>query len=233
MAITNQLVTFLIGSDRRTSFGTTDKNFVGPSPPLEQVIEFDATLSESHALEASVTDHPIELGAYVSDHYRLLPQKITIDGIITNIPLPNLHHPLASLKAVGQSVASGIYRDESTTRTAIGYELVRSHMKNASLLTVITSLKRYEDMVITSFSVDKDAKTSNVLKATIGLRELKRVVVKRQKVSSLPARSKNEGAKAPVDAKPKETSQTSSDYLLSKPTKAFFESTVKSIEAGP
>jgi hypothetical protein len=50
-------------------------------------IWIDVSVREHHALDAEVTDHPVEQGADISDHIRVNPETLQIDGIVTNQPL--------------------------------------------------------------------------------------------------------------------------------------------------
>lgn len=50
-------------------------------------IGFDLLVSESHSLESQVTEHPVESGATVNDHIRILPRKGSLVGMVTNHPL--------------------------------------------------------------------------------------------------------------------------------------------------
>lgn len=57
-------------------------------------VKFDLLISESHSIEAQVTQHPLENGAVVSDHVRVLPRKGSLVGFVTNHPLKPPTDPL-------------------------------------------------------------------------------------------------------------------------------------------
>lgn len=57
-------------------------------------VQFDLLISESHSIEANVTEHPLENGAVVSDHVRVLPRKGSLVGLVTNHPLKKPTDPL-------------------------------------------------------------------------------------------------------------------------------------------
>lgn len=57
-------------------------------------VQFDLLISESHSIEAQVTQHPLENGAVVSDHVRILPRKGSLVGFVTNHPLKPPSEPL-------------------------------------------------------------------------------------------------------------------------------------------
>lgn len=49
-------------------------------------VRIDATVSESHVFANTVTDHPIERGAALTDHVRPNPARLTITGMVSNHP---------------------------------------------------------------------------------------------------------------------------------------------------
>ncbi len=49
-------------------------------------VEFDATTSESHEDTLSITDHPVETGANVTDSAREEPTRLTIEGVVSSLP---------------------------------------------------------------------------------------------------------------------------------------------------
>lgn len=50
-------------------------------------ITFDASVSEQHGSESTVTDHPVETGANIIDHIRDLPSTLRIEGVLVDFPL--------------------------------------------------------------------------------------------------------------------------------------------------
>ncbi len=50
------------------------------------VIEFDATISETHLAGNEITEHPVEKGVNVTDHVRPRVDRITLDVVVTNAP---------------------------------------------------------------------------------------------------------------------------------------------------
>src|SRR5262245_60445383 len=49
-------------------------------------IWIDVSISESHSLSASVTDHPVEQGVNIVDNIRPEPRTVEIEGLVTNHP---------------------------------------------------------------------------------------------------------------------------------------------------
>ena len=70
---------FIAGFDR--------ENLSQITPTSNFLIEVDAYLSENHSFPATISKHPVQSGAPVSDHIILLPSVVNISGIITDTPL--------------------------------------------------------------------------------------------------------------------------------------------------
>jgi hypothetical protein len=72
-------------------------------------IWIDVSISEQHGSSAEVTRHPIEDGADVTDHVRILPDTISIEGLVTNQPLeaPGSHSNDAVALESGSQLMTG------------------------------------------------------------------------------------------------------------------------------
>ena len=139
------------------------------------LVEFDASLSESHTMSATVTEHPVEEGADIADHFRRQPDGITISGIVSDTPLVYL----ASLQAPSPIVDD---LTRAPDRADLAYAEVQRVMNDGDLVDVVTSLRTYENMALTSFSVVRDTANGNVLNATMSLRQV--IVAESETVSA-------------------------------------------------
>jgi hypothetical protein len=54
------------------------------------VIRLDAVTSESPEDTVAITEHPVEQGANVVDHARVEPTRLSIEGVVSTIPNPNV-----------------------------------------------------------------------------------------------------------------------------------------------
>jgi hypothetical protein len=187
--------------------GLTELIF-GPKTHLTVgVVQFDASISETHARECQVTDHPVEEGATISDHIRRTPEKLDVNGIVTNHPLIFL----ASVQAV-----SPLTDDLSpvTDRAELAYSKLRELMDNGELVTVVTSLWEYSNMAITSMSVTRDVQNGNVLNCSLSLREV--IIAKTETVAApVPVKTaqkkaKDKGKKVSSDASSAQQAKSSS-----------------------
>lgn len=113
----------------------------------------DASISESHQAEVEVTEHPVESGAAIVDHARPKPDSVTIEGVVSNTPL-----------------------DTTQTDDALtAYAKLLALKDSPKLITIVTELRTYEDMLLTSLSVPRDTRTGDALRFTAVFKRVKLV----------------------------------------------------------
>lgn len=69
-------------------------------------IWIDVSISETYALSAEVSDHPVERGVDVTDNIRPTPRTIRIEGLVTNHPIeqPQSHASGATINGTGYDI---------------------------------------------------------------------------------------------------------------------------------
>lgn len=139
-------------------------------------IVVDATLTESHVLASEVTNYPIETGATISDHVQLKPLVYNMTGIISDNPIGFL--VLGNIAQVVNTVQSLFGQGRSQEAYYAIFQLWQSRTP----FTVTTNLKRYENMIFTSFVVDDDVDTSNEINFKASLQQV--TIVTSQSISS-------------------------------------------------
>lgn len=158
------------------------------------VIDFDATISEQHTLSVNVTSHPIETGATMTDHIRPNPDSLTLDFFITNTPISILgakvegkRYPkigmekvvdspvgkLASVIPGGLIPFGGLLFSKTFDRVSAVYEALAKLVKAGTLVTVYTSIRKYENFVILSVSAPKTAQSGNALTFSVQIQEIR------------------------------------------------------------
>ncbi len=197
-------VSFLFGAPRRVKISAI------ATPADIDVVEFDATLTEDHSMSARLTDHPVETGTQITDHYRLMPKSITVNGIVSNNNLPGLL-PVPGAAAVA-GIISSIDSRITQGRANAAYDKIEKSMKKGELLNVLTTLKEYKNMLITSVSVRRDSNNGNVLNSVITLREVKLAIVKTLGETSSPTDPKDSPVenKGVINKSPATANQSSS-----------------------
>lgn len=105
-------------------------------------IFLDATLNEDHNYISRVTQFPIESGEIISDHIINEPETLSLSGIVSDSPL--------------------LFLSSFNRSTDAFNRLVRIH-ELKERITVVTGIKVYENMVMTSLSVPRNAESGQSL----------------------------------------------------------------------
>lgn len=125
--------------------------------PIRSVngIQADAVLEEIHQDNLTITDHPVEQGATISDHAYKLPSEIILSYVWQT--------------ASPQNILSGNF-DVSFLNSI--YQQLLQLQSNRTLFDVFTGKRRYHNMLISALSVTTDRFTENVLSIRITCREI-------------------------------------------------------------
>lgn len=143
------IVNFLFGN--RTSSGFAIEGAVS--------FEADLTMEELHERSAEVTQHPVESGGTISDHVILQPERLRLDGFVTDARL----------------------RDPEATRTQSAFADLDTAWSSGQLVQVITARKTYQDMVITRLDLPYDRPES--MEFSVELQQVK--IVDAQEVEGI------------------------------------------------
>lgn len=115
------------------------------------LIVFDTMVAEEHKFSSRVTYFPIEDGRIVSDHIINQPDVVILSGLITDTPL-NIFAPF------DRSVAAF-------------NTLIQLHERR-EVLDIVTGIKVYKNMAITSIDVPRTIKTGQTLTFNIELQKI-------------------------------------------------------------
>ncbi len=165
--------------------------------------EIDATLAEDHAFDSEVTEHPVEIGADITDHVRARPIEVTIQGLVSDTPIG----ALAERRGFdGVSEPAALPSDVAFSNL-LGIRDAREPV------TITTSLKTFENMVLESLSVPRSARTGHALEFTARFRQVELVTNQRTTVPTAVPRAaskRNLGHKASADPTSAEAKKTAS-----------------------
>lgn len=120
-------------------------------------IILDATIEERHEHTSQVTQHPIESGGFVTDHVYEDPRNVSISAEITESPV------------IFFSVFDGL-----SDRRVEAYDQLLKLYKTRDVVTLVTGLKVYNDMVMKSFSVPRNQRTGRRLQFTAEFTEVRK-----------------------------------------------------------
>lgn len=138
-----------------------DLIFSEKEPGKIGAVTLDATINEQHEYANKVTKFPVEDGSDISDHAKREPERITIEGIITNSPVQFLGGIFS-----GDRVKEGL---EELLKIA-GYDYpAQANSPTAApnsltLVDVVTGLRIYSDMALTRLSIPRGPRTGNALR---------------------------------------------------------------------
>jgi len=145
------------------------------------LLELDAAISEIHEYTTEVTSYPVEDGMPVTDHARPNPEKLSLNGFITNAPvkwLGGLRRYLTEKEEGTAKLQSALnilmsfagYSDTETEAGRFNYSL-----REPVIVDIITGLRVYTDMVMTNLHIPRDATTGEALRFSAEFVKLRRV----------------------------------------------------------
>ena len=169
-----------------------------------QSIDLDATLEELHDWATEVTTNPVETGAPIADHVIEKPDKLRLNGLITNSPL---HGELA-----GQYFGG----DTESPRIQTAFEAIYELIKKREAIVVYTKHAIYTDMIIQSVSIPRNSAIGEAIEFTMELVHVR--FVSTQMVTVPPGISKKKSASTVGrKAEPQKTAgKSANDDLLKK-----------------
>lgn len=130
------------------------------------------TIQEDHHDELAITDHPVELGAKISDHAIRLPAELHIRAGWSKSP--NLTGPgIDAALATGRNLANAVLGPGGALDyMQVVYQQLRQLQLNREPLDVLTGKRIYSNMLIQSLSTTTTQETENSLLVDIVLREV-------------------------------------------------------------
>lgn len=160
---------------QKTYFDTGTQQFI-----------FDAIFSTDYLHKLSITDHPVQTGANISDHAYEEAAMLTFE---------------IGMSDVMQSFTKGQFSDEAT-RSISAYHVLRELQSQRIPLTVVTKFGTYTNMMVETLAAPDDYTTNTALKATVALKQIFVVNVTTVKISARPQKSEetNEGDQKVTEA---------------------------------
>lgn len=115
---------------------------------------FDASINESHQMEADITSHPIEVGANITDNAVIQPTMVTLNVAVGSV------YSMASILSF-----------TSTDRPRDAVAKIRQLQANRTPVTLICRLANYTNMLIKSIVANQTVDTASSAYMTIILQE--------------------------------------------------------------
>lgn len=142
--------------------------------PRRSIGDFTAqvTIEETHQDDLEITDHPVELGAKITDHAYKLPSQLTIKCGWSNSPTPG--NFVQSLRNAVTGTIDGVKNLTGNAPSAVK-EVYANFLKlqaDRELLDVYTGKRVYSNMLVKSLHTQTDIDTENSLILTVTLRQV-------------------------------------------------------------
>lgn len=147
---------------------------IGFGKPL---FEFDTVLRESHTLEVTVAEDPVETGVEMADHAYVMADRLEVEIAIGDSWL-GMRDPQNFSGAVSQGLDSGALASDlasvtnstkpdfgwlqgdgdgdATTRSQRAYDKLRNLAKSFAIVGVQTGLRYYPRLMVRSITTDSD-----------------------------------------------------------------------------
>ena len=131
-------------------------------------VEMDATVSLNEEFNNSISSHPVQVGADITDHVRRENNKFSIKGMISDY-------------SPGQRVKQGSFYTSAGTgdgsvipsRAQQAYEFITRMRNNAVLFTLVTQYKSYPNCVISKVSNEHKAANGGALELSIDVQQIR------------------------------------------------------------
>ncbi len=183
---------------------------------ISSSVMLDAAVNEQHVTTAQVTEHQVENGPDVADHIRPMPQKVTIEGVISNTPINNPTTQMGGAKGSSQKITANRVNytafkfDSDFDRVKDANTALVDAVEAGALFVVTTTLATYQNMAAVNYAVQRNVDNGNTLRFTIDFQELR--IVETQTVAALPSsqKPKARGHQAPKPAEKTEEERAKS-----------------------
>lgn len=117
---------------------------------------FDAVLKADHSSTTKITEHPIQNGASISDHAYMLQDRLVLE---------------IGMSDCMDSFVNGQFSN-SNSKSVSAYQVLKNIQSTFQVLTIVTRLTSYKNMLIESINAPDDVKTKDGLKATVNFKQI-------------------------------------------------------------
>ena len=146
-------------------------------------ISLDLILTETHSLNAVVTQHPVQDGSTISDHITILPRSGTMRVLVSNSSLSTAEGDARA--AWDEIYAQGEAAQKTLpNRAEEAWKKLKDLVKTRELVKVVTSLEVYEDVALTRVETTRDGDTGDALEIDIDYEQVTKVKLKETKVTA-------------------------------------------------
>lgn len=155
-----------------------------------ELLILDMTTNISHGNEVSITENPIESGATIGDHVQLQPKIVSFEGIMSSAPITlgqaivgNVAGVIPAIGGFGNTLGGalvsgavatlgGLLLNGGDNRVQEALNSMLEIQEKAILVTLITGLRSYNNMILQSFQPIENAQIGDSLSFTATFKEV-------------------------------------------------------------
>jgi len=136
-------------------------------------LQLDATVSESHDYENQVSEWPVENGQTIIDNIRKVPERLTINGLISNFPIDVRFQDVTNIIDGNSNTSESrvVAREDTPTRVEtaqnvllrIQGRVIQGKPVDPEIIDIITGLRVYTSMAMTKLRINRDQRTGKAL----------------------------------------------------------------------
>lgn len=149
-------------------------------------ISVDLILREDHALQSTVTSHPVEIGSAITDHIRNELRVGSLSCLVSNHSL-NLA-PDAEIPEAASSARVPNYGDAARPRTPNPskdtWELFKGIWQRRELVTIVTVLETYEEVAISNVRTSRTGSSGDALEFMLDFRQVRQVSLQEVEITA-------------------------------------------------
>ena len=134
-------------------------------------IILDGSASERYVSDASATEHPVELGADISDHVKIGLRQVTIEAVVSAHPGPSS----AANVTLDPPYGFRDWENAAADRPNSVRQQLEQLKASGTEVEIETPVGLYESMLILGVEESRTADSGDGLRATITAREFRRV----------------------------------------------------------
>ncbi len=125
----------------------------------------DAFIAERYQFSNSVTDIPVEEGSSIADHIVEEQDVISVEAFIGNAAF--------EVVTMDGNTVSNLQAPDRMARVRQAYQELKKLVKDKKTVDVVLGLETFTNMVITSFSIDRDVETGANLPFSMEFKKIK------------------------------------------------------------
>src|SRR5690242_20675376 len=166
------------------------------TPQLVMIDDYliDCSISENHTYESQVTEYPVESGSNISDNIRPMPITVEMECLVSNSPIGIIR----DFRDTTSGSGTGGGGDDATKPSVAIYEKLQTIRNNRQPVTIRTSLRTFERMVLKNLTIPRSGKSGDDLKFTATFQQIDTVENKRSiRVSTPIGNGKKKISKTP------------------------------------